>query len=490
MMKFLKFLTGMFYLAIPFFGWYALYRSIKQVKPGQVSVVNTWSSAEILKPGIYFYPFPWESFGATFSNAQNYINFGSLIRVRVLPGQVGVKRTKENTYDILQPGEYMIQPSLGELFDEATGFQNPSSASYTLGTEHTVTITNGQVAVIDTPEGIQIIDTPGKHKFNKSDNIALREVINTGSQVLTLPSLTVQCTDRINMRTEAMLTYKVMEPGKTLSLGMPTIIENLKKLGDGALRTILSQHSSTDIAPSPHNTEYHKGKERISALKEIHDQFLKDLDAKAQEWGIKISDLVITEILPSDLEYQKTIQGLGVKQATAEAQKSLEETQAAVAAIKAKAEQSRIIAAGKEQEEAMIRAKTDADTLLLGAEAQKRATLLKAEGEAGSIEILAKAKAAELDMLNAATKEATPLTTLLAGLKAQGHVLENIKTPVYIPQPELGNIRHFSGPNGHHTLFASGVTATGNNTALNDFLTLQTMQNMQGIGDTVTAKMS
>ena len=268
------------------------------------------------------------------------------------------------------------------------------------------------------------------------------------------------------------------------------IIENLKKLGDAALRTILSQHSSTDIAPSPHNTEYHKGEERISALKEIHDQFLKDLDAKAQEWGIKISDLVITEILPSDLEYQKTIQGLGVKQATAEAQKSLEETQAAVAAIKAKAEQSRIIAAGKEQEEAMIRAKTEADTLLLSAEAQKQATLLKAEGDAGSIEILAKAKAAELDLLNAATKEATPLTTLLAGLKAQGHVLENIKTPVYIPQPELGSIRHFSGPNGNHTLFASGVTSTGNNTTLNDMVALQTVRMMEGSSTSVTAQMS
>ena len=355
-----------------------------------------------------------------------------------------------------------------------------------------MTITNGQVAVIDTPEGIRIIDVPGKHKFDKSNNIALREIINTGSQVLTLPPLTVQCTDRINMKAVAMLTYKVTDPSKTLSLGMPTIIENLKKLGDAALRTILSQHSSTDIAPSPHNTEYHKGEERISALKEIHDQFLKDLDAKAQEWGIQISDLVITEILPSDLEYQKTIQGLGVKQATAEAQKSLEETQAAVAAIKAKAEQSRIIAAGKEQEEALIRAKTDADTLLLSAEAQKRAALLKAEGEAGSIEILAKAKAAELDMLNTATKEATPLTTLLAGLKAQGHVLENIKTAVYIPQPELGSMRHFSGPNGNHTLFASGPTSTGN-TGLSDLLTLQAMQNArtmrEGSSTVVTAKM-
>ncbi|PJD93641.1 MAG: hypothetical protein CK424_02265 [Legionella sp.] len=473
-MKFLKFLTGMFYLAIPVLGWYALYRSIKQVKPGEISVVNTWSTAEVLTPGIYFYPFPWESFGATVSNTLNYINFGSLIRVRVLPGQVGVKMTTTNTYKILPPGEYIIKPSLGELFDPFTGFQNPSSASFTLGTETTVTITEGQVAVIDTPEGIKIINTPGKHKFNKSNNEALREIINTGSQVLTLPSLTVQCTDRINMRAEAMLTYKVIEPGKTLSLGMPTIIGNLQKLGDAALRTILSQHSSTDIAPSPHNTEFHDGKERISALKEIHDQFLKDLDAKAQEWGIKISDLVITEILPSDLEYQKTIQSLGVKQATAEAQKSLEETQAAVAAIKAKAEQSRIIAAGKEQEEAMIRAKTEVDTLLLGAEAQKKATLLEAEGDAGRIEIIAKAKAAELNLLNAATKDATELTKVLSVLKAQGDIVENIKTPVFIPQPEIGSMRHFSGPNGNHTLFASG--ANGDNTALNDILTLQTVQ--------------
>lgn len=59
-----------------------------------------------------------------------------------------------------------------------------------------------------------------------------------------------------------------------------------------------------------------------------------------------------------------------------------------------------------------------------------------------------KAKAADLDMLNKATENATPLTTLLAGLKAQGTILENIRTPVYIPQQELGSVRHFSGPNG------------------------------------------
>jgi regulator of protease activity HflC (stomatin/prohibitin superfamily) len=482
MMKLLKLLTGLLYVVIPIFGWAALYFSIKRVKPGDISVVKTWDKATILTPGLYFYPFPWESFGESFSNALNYIDFGALIRIRVLPGQVGVKMTTKNTYQELAAGEHIIDISAGELFDKATGFQNPSAASYTIGTKKTITLTENQVAIIDTPTGIEVIDKAEKHTFDQSEKKSLREIINTGSQVLPLPALTVQCTDRINMKAEAMLTYKIKHPLKTISLGMNTILTNLQKLGDASLRTILSQHSSADIAPSPHKTEDNDGSKRIAVLKEIHDQFLQELATKATEWGVEISDLVITEILPSDRNYQDTIQQLGVKQATAEAELTLAQTSSNIAAINAKAEQSRIIAAEKEQQEAFIRMKTQTDNLRALATAERDAEVLKAEGEAKAIEIRAVAKAKELELLNTATLNATELTKELSTLRAKGDILGSIKSPVYVPQPDMGTLRIYTEKNGlRQSIFNSGAAGNGTDSqsAIGDLVTLNTMAAMQ-----------
>lgn len=488
MIRALRFLLGMLYLAVPIVGWIFFYLSLKRVNPGEISIVKTWDKAEILTPGLYFYPLPWESFGKTFSNTLNYINFGALIRVRILPGQVGVKVDTNNKYVMLTSGEHIIDSSAGELFDEKTGFQNPSSANYVLGTQETVTITEDQIALIDTPAGVEIVKQPGKHTFDREEKRSLREIINTGSQVLPLPPLTVQCIDRINMKAEAMLTYKVTTPVKTISLGMATIIANLKKLGDATLRTILSQHTSADIAPSPHDTEFHNGSTRITTLKGIHDQFLKDLAAKAADWGIEISDLVITEILPSDPDYQKTIQTLGVKQATAEAEQTLQETQAKIDAIKAKAEQSRVIAAEKERDEAIIRTETSAKSLLALAQAESEALEIKSKAEAERIKLLAAAKAEELRLLNDATKDATDLTKELARLQVQRDTYKDIKAPVFIPQPELGQVRVYTRENGQHsTMFTSGPPNLASGVTLSDMLNLQAaslLERQPGRGDT------
>ncbi len=473
-MKLLKFLTGLLYAAVPIVGWYYLYRSFKQVKPGEISVVNTWNKSTKLEAGIYFHPFPWETYGANFSKADSYIDLGALKVVRIFPGQKGVKMTINKQYEYLEPGIHDIDMSAGDFFDPATGIQNIGDAKYTLGDDVKFTITEGQVAVLNTINGIEIYNEAKQHTLKKSEGSSLIDILNISSQVLELPALTVMCSDQINMRAHAMLTYKVTDPIKTVNLGMGTIIEFLKQLGDGALRTILSRYSSDDVAPSLHDDEGHNSQQRIAKLQLVHDQFVKELGEKTQEWGITVSDLLITEILPADLSYKQTIQNIGTQRATAEAKKKLAKAEADVAIITAEAEQSKIVAAKKEQEEAIIRAETEKRIIVLSAEAMAEQLKLESEAKALAIKCVGSAESNVLEMLNRATADATETTKMLAEYKAQGEIFKNVDQPVYIPQPIIGHMRVYSGANGgRHTVFSNSTVPDSSH--VQDVVGLQTV---------------
>mgnify|MGYP003631592850 FL=1 len=479
MNNFLKFLTGLFYLAVPVVGWYFLYQSFKQVKPGNISMVNTWEESHILEPGIYFHPFPWESFSDIYSNALNFIDFGALIRVRILPGQTGVKVTSGNVYQVLKAGEHIIDISKGETFDPKKGIQNISGDHYTQGTRETFTITEGQVAVLNTRRGVEILNESGKHTIDNNDGNSLREILITGSQVVELPALTVMCSDQINMHAHAMLTYKIIDPIKTVSLGMEEIICSLKKLGDGSLRTILSRYQSSDVSPSMHHEEDHDSGKRISMLVDIHDQFVAELNKKAEEWGLSVSDLVITEILPADPIYKQTMQDIGTQRATAESKKQLSTTEAEINAINARAEQSLIIAAGKEQEEAMIRSKTAADQLGLETKAQNDKTISEAQAKAQAIELLATAEAKKLVLLSEAMEKAPEITKQLAFLEAQAKILGS--NTVFVPQPELGHIRHYSDSKGTKLSIFSNGNDDASTTPIQSLVDLQAVNLTQNL---------
>lgn len=224
-MKFLKFLAGVLMLAVPFVGWYFLYRSFKQVKPGDMSVAYTWDKATLLDPGIYFYPFPWESYGPTYSMEAPYMDFKAIKRVRILPGQRGVKMNNAKEFVSLEAGTHFIDVAAGETFDEKTGFIDISKPNYVQGNQEVYTIAEGQVAVINTDKGYEIVDKPGRHTLDRDTGAKFNSYINKSPQVVELPALTVMCSDQIDMKAIAMLTYKVTDPKKVIALGLDKIVE-------------------------------------------------------------------------------------------------------------------------------------------------------------------------------------------------------------------------------------------------------------------------
>lgn len=418
----------------------------------------------------------------------DFLDFDSKKFIRVKEGQLGVKTDSKGNYVELHPGMHMIDTAMGETFNPVNGICNTGLDDYVLGNNRYITIRNGelgesyrngefvlleagrhklptthrfvkkvpvdsdvidlgalkivtvkegQVAVINTSDGV-VVKSPGKHDIKQSEGNFFNALISTSPQGVRLPALTVMCSDRIEMRAESMLVYRVEDPLKTVGLGIDVIVDFLKIFADGTLRTILSRFSSSDIAPSLHTDEDHYSTKRSEKLVGLHDECVRALDEKATEWGLRVTDLQILEILPADAQYLKTIRDLGSQQSTAEASRNLAENEAAVAEIRAKAEESRVVAAGIEQREAIIRADTEAKVREIASTsaALQRKTLASAEADA--INLVTGTEVSRIEQLSKALESAPAVVQQMSLLEAQKEIYKAAPNSIFI-QPELGN---------------------------------------------------
>ena len=500
-----RYLLGALYLAIPVIGWIALARSFKRVSPGEISTIQYLNgNVELIEKGLYFEPFPGDRFGKTYNKDADYIDFGPLKRIRVREGQLGVKTNTEGLYEELKCGIHIIDSTKNETFDPLDGIQDINKDDFKLGSNRYITVRNGelgesykkgvfellkpgrhtlesghlfikkvsvendtvdlgaykiitvkegQVAFVNTPKGVQTM-APGKHEVKQEDGHFFDRIITTGAQGVDLPVLTVMCSDQIEMKAKSMLIFSVEDPLKTVGLGLNAIVDVLKKFADGTLRTILSRFSSFDISPSLHTDDDHHSQKRTDKLTQIHDDLVSVLNEKAAIWGLRVSDLQITEILPADEAYHQAIRKIGTQQSTASIAKMVAENEAAIAKINAEAEESRLIAARIEQQEAVIRAETDASTKKINADADAEQEITRARGTAEAKKIISQADAARISTLNAATHDATETTRMILGSEAYGEMLKNVTNPVFV-QPSLGDTSIFSKDQRGLTLFST-----------------------------------
>jgi regulator of protease activity HflC (stomatin/prohibitin superfamily) len=525
-----KYLLGALYLAIPIFGWFAFARSFKRVGPGEISTIQDLDgNITLIEEGLYFEPSPGKQFGETFRKEQDFIDFGALKRVRVREGQLGVKTNEHGVYEQLNPGIHIIETSKNETFDKTNGLQDINKDDFMLGNKRHITIRNGelgesyqdgnfvlltpgqhildtthqrfvkkvsvvndivdlgahkiitvkegQVAFVNTPNGVET-KGPGKHEIRQEDGLFFDRIITTGAQGMTLPTLTVMCSDQIEMKAKSMLIFSVTEPLRTVALGLDNITKTLMEYADATLRSILSRFSSFDIAPTLNTDADHDCSKRVQKLSEIHDTLVSTLNAKAAVWGLSVSDLQITEILPADEVYHENMRKIGTQQSTASINKMMAETAADIAKINASAEESRVTAAEIEQREALVRAETDAQTKKIQAKADADAEIARATGSAEAKNITSQADANRITILNSATNDATETTRLILNFEAYGKVLENVKNPVFV-QPDLGNTRIFSNDKNGMTMFSTNKNEGSN---FQDIAALQVMSNIAAKG--------
>lgn len=454
--------------------------------------INAEGQAVALPPGVHIIDAgqneTFDPVNGIKSNQNIYNDFGPVKVVRILPGFLGVKTDPQGRYVELPPGIYHIDAAHGETFDPVNGIQPVNSDDFMLGnlryitirdgelgesyrdgmfvllepgtyrlpSNHRfvkkvpissdvvdlgalkiVTVKEGQVAVINTPEGV-VVKGPGKHDIKQSEGNFFNALISTCPQGVGLPPLTVMCSDQIEMRAQSVLVFSVVEPLKTVGLGIEAIVDFLKVFADGTLRTILSRFNSSDIAPSLHTDDEHHSSKRSDKLNQLHDECVRTLDEKAREWGLRVTDLQITEILPADAEYLSTLRDLGTQQSTAEANRRQAEINASIAETNAKAGRSKLLSADISQQEAVIFAETAAKTQKIEADAEAMRIITKAQAEAEAIQMLSAAQASRITQLKEIAEGAAPIIHKVLELEAQGEILKQVKNPVFV-QPTLGD---------------------------------------------------
>jgi len=511
-MKYLgRFFWTVVYLAIPVIGWLALFQSIKRIKAGEISVIKHFSGmVEVIEtPGIYFRPFFGDAFGLTHKITDAFIDFGPLKRVflpvnkkavkmdsngqyvelkqgynlihadetyektwmvdstsddyilgntrhlRIRTGELG-ESYKNGEFTLLEPGEHILKPT------HAFIKRVPANTDLVdLGPLKIVTVKDGQVAIINTTDGVKM-KGPGKHSISQENGDNYIETITTSLQGLELAPLVAMCSDQIEMRAKSMVMYTVKEPLKTLGLGLDKILDTLKIYGDGILRSILSRYSSNDISPSLHLDEAHPAAERTAKLKQVHDEFVKSLNEKSKEWGLEVSDLQITEILPADEDFLKTLQGIGTQQVEFEIKKAIANSEADIAQIKAKSEEAKLVAAKNEQKAKIVEAETKAQELAIDTQAQAQREINLAKAKAEALGVMAEAQTRRLSNLSLVLEKADETTRDIAKLEAQGSVnatiLERAQNPVFV-QPDLGHTTSIKkSAEGGITLFSTNKT--------------------------------
>ena len=75
--------------------------------------------------------------------------------------------------------------------------------------------------------------------------------------------------------------------------------------------------------------------------------------------------------------------------------------------------------------------------------------------------------------MNEITRDATPLTTMIAEYEGQAKLLSQISQPVYIPQPAIGKTRIYGGKSGERFTVFHNESDKNGSFAVNDALTMQ-----------------
>ncbi len=545
---FLRMLLGLVYLVIPGIGWAAFILSFKRVNAGEIAAAKKLDgTVEILEEGFYFRPDIGICFTTNHPKTNEYIDFeGALQRVIINDNEEAVARF-DGEFRHLLPGIHYINPSRNQFFDSRKGKSNINKDDYSLycgetlvervvrihpgylgesydangclevlnsgwhrlpaghnfvnqasiaddvvklGALTIVTIKTGQVGlVINNQKGYDLLQE-GQHWVRQDQGCSFVESINTNTQLLPLDPSEVMCSDRINMRVEAVVCFRIIKPLLMAASTYNQVCKDLKQYAEGTLRNILRCHRSSDIAPGLPDqngpSQANEAAQRTQHLKNIHEECVKQLEQIASGWGLGELTVEITHINPASAEYHHTLSNIGSQQAQAEAQKLVVKNEQEALATAAEGQRQRAII---EQETAVTAAATEAKQVCIRAQAELDAAKLQAaqkttlaDADAAVIQAISKATNFNYgEIADIATKNPTVANQLfaLAWLNGWRKAMEGVQQPVVMPPAHLAETTAMFGPEGSSaTLFAT--PGSGNSMAVATQVTaLNALQQMQ-----------
>lgn len=460
-----------------------MFIATKIVNEGQLAVRRKQNGEYIILPPGRHSNFPWESYGTTESINSPVVNLGPYKIVTIKDGEKGLSY-KTGKLVVLEPGRHMLDPL--HQFVKAVSMDLDE---VDLGPKKIVTIKNGFVGIAYN-KGVLKILKEGRHELLLPDERFAR-VLSLQQEVVELPELEVKTTDNIQVKVHAVLNYRIVDPLKAVS-NIENLKDSLYQLAEVTLSSILRRLSFRDISPVldddfPSEQTGSKGKGKAkhfaSSLQEkMHDDFHDELVEIVKDWGVEIiGGVQLKTIDPGDQRLRQAIAEMAINTAKADAERRQAEFERQVRNTKATAEkEALIIKAEGETESKLIHARIAKEATVIAAQASKEAAIIAAEGEREGSMIRAEGEAEALKLISKAKLEATenegkaaealksPISQQLALLTKQAEILTKVKTPVYVPPNDLGNLNVWNkeGNTMSHFSNSKGGESDGSTNAL------------------------
>lgn len=454
---------------------------IIQVPKGKVGLIAKNNKMMLIHEGMHVYNSQIFQYSGLKDINRESIVHGTITRVRVRNGEIGLAWQENKPVLIEEPGFYEF---------DSPNFQFVKCVPATdkeivLGSNKRIMVYDGEVGVSYRCGKLCILE-PKTHYFDSTDWI-FTGFLSTRQQCLSLsdrsPDGLLRCDtkDFVEIGIKSDVFYKVADPQKALlEVGSQEAINSLViETAIATLQSIIRSSSLNQVAQSkePHAISEEKYLEQQAKsssssssdspsaplfFDKVHDEFISKLhDYFLQRYGLEIANIriesfkILDEQLVDNISKQALITATTeTKLANLEGQKEIAtaevERDAEVARIKTQSMAQQLATdtaarnkatmdeATAKAQAAKIRAQGEAEALLITVEAEARAIELKGEAEARAQEKRAMAEAKRAELL-----ASTPLGGQLAMFALQTDMvaksMQGIEKVVYLPTNGTSN---------------------------------------------------
>lgn len=395
---------------------------IVMVPKGSVGLVLESGYPKLLQEGVHIYDSPTMEFRGTKNKLTSCIQHGTITRVRIQKGEVGLAWLNNEPVLIQEPGTYEVD-SASFRFERAIAVDNKNIS---LGSHKIVTVYAGQVGISYNGGKLQILP-PGRHVIDAAEH-TFDDFLSTQQRSMRLKSvsknqrgsgedlLLCETKDLVQIGIRADVFFRIADPERAITqVGRDGINELVSETSIATLTNIMRSTTLNEIAqnslPSAVSEKAH-AEEAVTAqalgqasapmfFDKAHDMFLSKLhDDFMEKFGLEISNIRIEQFKIMDEALATSISRQAVT--TAETESKLANLEGQTAIATQTKERDAKLASIDAESEANVR-KLTAEAKVAQAEAEVRAQQVQAESDAKRKRIQAEAEAESAKIRAAAT---------------------------------------------------------------------------------------
>lgn len=415
---------------------------IVMVPKGSVGLVLESGYPKLLQEGVHIYDSPTMEFRGTKNKLTSCIQHGTITRVRIQKGEVGLAWLNNEPVLIQEPGTYEVD-SASFKFERVTAVDQKNIA---LGSHKIVTVYAGQVGISYNGGKLQILP-PGRHVIDHAEH-TFDDFLSTQQRSMRLKSvskvgrggedlLICETKDLVQIGIRADVFYRIADPERAITqVGNDGISDLVSETSIATLTNIMRSTTLNEIAqnslPSAVSEKAHAEHTMTAQaigqpsapmfFDKAHDMFLSKLhDDFMEKFGLEISNIRIEQFKIMDEALATSISRQAVTTAETESKLANLEGQTAIA-TQTKERDARLATIDAETE-ASVR-KLTAEAKVQQAEAEVKAQQVQAESDAKRKRIQAEAEAESAKIRAAATIASAEAEAKSVTIRAEASVSE------------------------------------------------------------------